>query len=115
MVKWRSNKCTAAEIMAQLTHMLLHGCGYALGHDTRAMQGWLGHKKYPAHGALYGIEPYAVQGFLARLLTAPHMSQLKKARPQRWALFLEGNSLFADDGSTSKPMLTSCHINAHCA
>ena len=28
------------------THMLRHGCGYALanaGHDTRAIQAWLGH------------------------------------------------------------------------
>jgi integrase len=28
-------------------HMLSHGCGYALanaGHDTRALQAWLGHK-----------------------------------------------------------------------
>jgi site-specific recombinase XerD len=28
-------------------HMLRHGCGYALanaGHDTRALQSWLGHK-----------------------------------------------------------------------
>jgi len=28
-------------------HMLRHGCGYALanaGHDTRALQAWLGHK-----------------------------------------------------------------------
>jgi site-specific recombinase XerD len=27
-------------------HMLRHGCGYALanaGHDTRALQAWLGH------------------------------------------------------------------------
>jgi site-specific recombinase XerD len=28
-------------------HMLRHACGYALankGHDTRAIQGWLGHR-----------------------------------------------------------------------
>jgi site-specific recombinase XerD len=28
-------------------HMLRHGCGYALanaGHETRAIQGWLGHR-----------------------------------------------------------------------
>jgi type 1 fimbriae regulatory protein FimE len=28
-------------------HMLRHGCGYALanaGHDTRAIQAWMGHK-----------------------------------------------------------------------
>src|SRR5438046_2990712 len=31
-------------------HMLRHGCGYALanaGHDTRALQAWLGHKNIP--------------------------------------------------------------------
>ena len=30
-----------------IPHMLRHGCGYALanaGHDTRALQAWLGHK-----------------------------------------------------------------------
>jgi integrase len=29
------------------SHMLRHGCGYALanaGHDTRALQAWLGHR-----------------------------------------------------------------------
>ena len=29
------------------SHMLRHACGYALanaGHDTRALQAWLGHK-----------------------------------------------------------------------
>jgi len=25
-------------------HMLRHGCGYELGHDTRALQAWLGHR-----------------------------------------------------------------------
>jgi integrase len=37
-------------------HMLRHGCGYALanaGHDTRALQAWLGAQEHPAHGALY--------------------------------------------------------------
>jgi site-specific recombinase XerD len=32
-------------------HMLRHACGYALankGHDTRAIQGWLGHRRSPA-------------------------------------------------------------------
>jgi hypothetical protein len=35
-------------------HMLRHGCGYALanaGHDTRAIQDWLGHRSIqPVHG-----------------------------------------------------------------
>src|SRR5207253_9988825 len=36
-------------------HMLRHGCGYALanaGHDTRALQAWLGHKNIQ-HTARY--------------------------------------------------------------
>ena len=34
-------------LIGQLGEMLRHGCGYALanaGHDTRALQAWLGHK-----------------------------------------------------------------------
>ena len=41
-------------------HMLRHGCGYALanaGHDTRALQAWLGHKKHSTHRALYRAKP----------------------------------------------------------
>ena len=49
-------------------HMLRHGCGYALanaGHDTRALQAWLGHKniqhtvrytepqKHPTHRSVH--------------------------------------------------------------
>jgi integrase len=46
-------------------HMLRRACGYALankGHDTRAIQGWLGHHRR-LHRA--GAEP--VQGLLAGL------------------------------------------------
>jgi hypothetical protein len=49
-------------------HMLRHACGYALanaGHDTRAIPDWLGH---PAHRPLHGIEPTAIQRFLACLM-----------------------------------------------
>jgi type 1 fimbriae regulatory protein FimB/type 1 fimbriae regulatory protein FimE len=38
-------------------HMLRHACGYALanaGHDTRALQAWLG-QEHPAHCALYRV------------------------------------------------------------
>ena len=45
-------------------HMLRHACGYALanrGHDTRALQAYLGHK---AHGAIYGTVANAVQRLL---------------------------------------------------
>jgi integrase len=37
----------AAKLKGVHPHMLRHGCGYALaneGHDTRALQAWLGHK-----------------------------------------------------------------------
>ena len=37
-------------------HMLRHACGYAFtnkGHDTRALQAYLGDKKHPAHRALH--------------------------------------------------------------
>jgi site-specific recombinase XerD len=49
-------------------HMIRHACGYALankGHDTRAIQGWLGHRSITST-AVYtapGAEP--IQGFLA--------------------------------------------------
>jgi integrase len=38
-------------------HMLRHACGYALankGHDTRAIQAWLGHRNYP--GSMHLME-----------------------------------------------------------
>jgi tripartite-type tricarboxylate transporter receptor subunit TctC len=46
------NRAGAASKIAKMPfpvhpHMLRHGCGYALanaGHDTRALQAWLGHK-----------------------------------------------------------------------
>jgi len=40
---WRGIECNSTIH----PHMLRHGCGYALanaGHDTRALQAWLGHK-----------------------------------------------------------------------
>ena len=39
-------------------HMLRHGCGYALanaGHDTRALQAWLGHRNIQ-HTVRYTFE-----------------------------------------------------------
>jgi site-specific recombinase XerD len=42
-------------------HMLRHACGYALankGHDTRAIQGWLGHRSITSTGFYSaGAEP----------------------------------------------------------
>ena len=52
-------------------HMLRHACGYALankGHDTRALQAYLGHTQHSAHRALHRTVADAVQGFLARLM-----------------------------------------------
>ena len=42
----RAAVATALELKAH-PHMLRHACGYALankGHDTRAIQAWLGHR-----------------------------------------------------------------------
>jgi site-specific recombinase XerD len=36
--------------------MLRHACGFALanaGHDTRALQAYLGHRKYPPYSAVH--------------------------------------------------------------
>jgi integrase len=38
-------------------HMLCHACGYALankGHDTRAIQGWLGHRSITSTAVIHG-------------------------------------------------------------
>lgn len=51
--------------------MLRHGCGYALanaGHDTRAIQDWLGHRSI--HGPLDRAEPDSLPRLLARLSVA---------------------------------------------
>jgi len=48
--------------------MLRHACGYALankGHDTRALQAYLGHRNIQHTRALHGAVADAVQGFLA--------------------------------------------------
>jgi hypothetical protein len=56
----RMIECAAAGAVAHphmLPHMLRHGCGYALankGHDTRAIQGWLGRRSITSTAALAG-------------------------------------------------------------
>jgi hypothetical protein len=50
----RDEAAAGLEIKAH-PHMLRHACGYALankGHDTRAIQGWLGHRSSPAPRSL---------------------------------------------------------------
>ena len=49
-------------------HMLRHACGYALaskGHDTRALQAYLGHKNIQHTVPVYRTVTKAIQGFLA--------------------------------------------------
>ena len=46
MIERAARKGLGLELKAR-PHMLRHACGYALankGHDTRAIQGWLGHR-----------------------------------------------------------------------
>ncbi len=46
-------------------HMLRHGCGYALanaGHDTRALQAWLGHRNIQ-HTVRYTESPNRFKDF----------------------------------------------------
>jgi site-specific recombinase XerD len=41
-------------------HMLRHACGYALankGHDTRAIQGWLGHRSITSTAIYTALAP----------------------------------------------------------
>jgi site-specific recombinase XerD len=43
-------------------HMLRHACGYALankGHDTRAIQGWLGHRSITSTAVYTALAPLA--------------------------------------------------------
>jgi len=52
-------------------HMLRHACGYALankGHDTRALQAYLGHKNIQHTVRLHQANADAVQGFLAQVI-----------------------------------------------
>jgi type 1 fimbriae regulatory protein FimB/type 1 fimbriae regulatory protein FimE len=47
-------------------HMLRHGCGYALanaGHDTRALQAWLGHKNIQHTVRYTELSPHRFKNF----------------------------------------------------
>jgi hypothetical protein len=51
-------------------HMLRHGCGYALanaGHDTRALQAWLGHKNIQHTVRYTDLAPHRFKDFWRRL------------------------------------------------
>jgi site-specific recombinase XerD len=46
--------------------MLRHACGYALankGHDTRAIQGWLGHRSITSTAAYTALAPNRFKDF----------------------------------------------------
>src|SRR5262249_32909658 len=50
-------------------HMLRYGCGYALanaGHDTRALQAWLGHKNIQHTGRYTELAPDRFKDFWRR-------------------------------------------------
>jgi site-specific recombinase XerD len=47
-------------------HMLRHACGYALankGHDTRAIQAWLGHRSITSTAAYTALAPNRFKDF----------------------------------------------------
>jgi site-specific recombinase XerD len=47
-------------------HMLRHACGYALankGHDTRAIQGWLGHRSITSTAVYTALAPNLFKDF----------------------------------------------------
>ena len=47
-------------------HMLRHGCGYELankGHDTRAIQGWLGHRLITSTAVYKALAPNRFKDF----------------------------------------------------
>jgi integrase len=47
-------------------HMLRHACGYALvnkGHDTRAIQGWLGHRSITGTAVYTALAPNRFKDF----------------------------------------------------
>ena len=58
---------TRAKMQFQIhPHMLRHGCGYALanaGHDTRALQAWLGHKNIQHTVRYTELAPYRFRSF----------------------------------------------------
>jgi site-specific recombinase XerD len=53
------------ELMAH-PYMLRHACGYALakkGHDTRAIQGWLGHRSITSTAVYTALAPNRFKDF----------------------------------------------------
>jgi len=61
----RAAKAAGLKIKAH-PHMLRHACGYALankGHDTRAIQGWLGHRSITSTAIYTALAPNRFKDF----------------------------------------------------
>jgi site-specific recombinase XerD len=62
---WRVAATGGLELKAH-PHMLRHACGYALankGHDTRAIQGWLGHRSIASTAVYTALAPNRFKDF----------------------------------------------------
>jgi site-specific recombinase XerD len=60
-----STATTGMELKAH-PHMLRHACGYALankGHDTRAIQSWLGHRSITSTAVYTALAPNRFKNF----------------------------------------------------
>jgi hypothetical protein len=73
------------------SHMLRHACGFKLangGHDTRAIQAYLGHRSIMSTVRLYGFDAQSVQEFLERL-TFPLSRSRSSPRPHLVGAFFK--------------------------
>ena len=69
-------------------HMLRHACGYALankGHDTRAIQGWLGHRSITSTAVYTALAPSRFKDFWRVRRPVQQDHQGHRARPWRLA------------------------------
>jgi site-specific recombinase XerD len=98
-------ECAAAgaglEIKAH-PHMLRHGCGSALANkdpDTRAIQGWLGHRSITSTAVYTALAPNRFKDFLAGVTGRPRHAVTPGRAQQRLAArsaaCVSGRQLFA--------------------
>ena len=65
-VTWRREALLTVEEIKAHPHMLRHVCAYALankGHDTRAIQGWLGHRSITSTAVYTALAPNRFRDF----------------------------------------------------
>jgi Phage integrase family len=77
---------TAAGLELKAPHMLRHACGYALankGHDTRAIQGWLGHRSITGTAVYTTPAPNWFKDFWREDLTYRPSDGKSAVRPPR--------------------------------